>query len=262
VAYRTIACLPALTGAWRHEGGGCSYIPTATAGAVSEGPFKRVDLRPHEVRRINMSQLGDALTDTELDPPVAALVCWSSNPAQIAPEQGKVLAGLRREDLFTVVLEQFMTDTAAHADVVLPSTTQLEHLDLIASWGHQYVTWNEPAVAPVGEATANTEVFRLLAARLGFGNDCFSQTDEQLAAALLDGSPGGVSLEELRSRGFVKIDAGQGAGPTPTAGSRPATGSCPSRPTGWPAPASIRCRATTLPPRPPAPVAAGGFRWR
>ncbi len=226
-----------------------------------------------------MSQLGDALTDASLLPPqgeersrnavpastvpvpISAFVCWASNPAQIAPEQ-KVLAGLRRDDLFTVVLEQFMTDAASYADGVLPSTTQLEHLDVMASWGHQYVTWNEPAVAPVGEATANTEVFRLLAARLGFGNDCFSQTDEQLAAALLDGSPGGVSLEELRSRGFVKIDAGQGAGPTPTAGSRPATGSCPSRPTGWPAPASIRCRATTLPPRPPAPVAAGGFRWR
>ena len=213
VAYRTIACLPALTGAWRHEGGGCSYIPTATAGAVSADPLKRVDLRPREVRTINMSQLGDALTDPSLDPPVAALVCWASNPAQIAPEQEKVLAGLRRDDLFTVVLEQFMTDTASCADVVLPSTTQLEHLDVVASWGHQYVTFNEPAVAPVGEAKANTEVFRLLAARLGLDDPCFSETDEALAAAILDGSPGGVSLEELRSRGFVKVDVSQGAAP-------------------------------------------------
>lgn len=213
VAYRTIACLPALTGAWRHEGGGCSYIPTATAGAVSEDAHKRADLRPREVRRINMSQLGDALTDPGLDPPVAALVCWSSNPAQIAPEQQKVLAGLRRNDLFTVVLEQFMTDTAAHADVVLPATTQLEHLDLIASWGHQYVTWNEPAIAPVGEAKPNTEAFRLIAARMGLDDPCFAETDEQLAAALLDGSPGGVALEELRSRGFVKVDVGQAAAP-------------------------------------------------
>ncbi|MDQ4048235.1 MAG: molybdopterin-dependent oxidoreductase, partial [Actinomycetota bacterium] len=105
IAYRTIACLPALVGAWRHEGGGCSYIPTATAGAVSSERHKRADLRPAEVRRINMSQLGGALTDPQLDPPVAALVCWNSNPAQIAPDQTRVLEGLRREDLFTVVLE-------------------------------------------------------------------------------------------------------------------------------------------------------------
>jgi anaerobic selenocysteine-containing dehydrogenase len=110
-----------------------------------------------------MSKLGDALTDPELEPPVKALVCWSSNPAAIAPDQERVLAGLRREDLFTVVLEQFMTDTAAHADVVLPSTTQLEHLDVVFSWGHHYLTWNEPAIAPRGEAVPNTEAFRRIA---------------------------------------------------------------------------------------------------
>ena len=101
-----------------------------------------------------MSQLGEALTDPALDPPVKALVCWNSNPASIAPDQERVLAGLRREDLFTVVLEQFMTDTAAHADVVLPATTQLEHLDVVFSWGHHYLTWNEPAIEPLrrGEA--------------------------------------------------------------------------------------------------------------
>ena len=112
-AYSTIASLPALTGAWRDRGGGCSYIPTATAAAVSSYPLEREDLRPRPVRTINMSQLGDALTDPELDPPVKALVCWNSNPASIAPDQERVLEGLRREDLFTVVLEQFMTDTAA-----------------------------------------------------------------------------------------------------------------------------------------------------
>ena len=129
-AYSTLASLPALTGAWRDRGGGCSYIPTATAAAVSEGPLQREDLRPGPVRTINMSQLGQALTDPALDPPVKALVCWNSNPAAIAPDQERVLEGLRRDDLFVVVLEQFMTDTAAHADVVLPATTQLEHLDV------------------------------------------------------------------------------------------------------------------------------------
>ena len=99
-----------------------------------------------------MSRLGEALTDPALAPPVAALIVWNSNPAAIAPDQERVLEGLRRDDLFTVVLEQFMTDTARHADVVLPATTQLEHLDIVWSWGHHYLTLNEPAIAPLGEA--------------------------------------------------------------------------------------------------------------
>ena len=114
-----------------------------------------------------------------------ALVCWNSNPAQVAPEQGKVLEGLRRDDLFTVVLEQFMTDTALHADVVLPATTQLEHLDLIFSWGHHWFTLSEPAIEPVGEAKPNTEAFRLIAARMGLDDPCFSETDEELLEALV-----------------------------------------------------------------------------
>ena len=135
-AYATIASLPALTGAWRDRGGGCSYIPMATSGAVSSVPLQREDLRPARSARSTCRALGEALTDPELDPPVKALVCWNSNPAAIAPDQERVLEGLRRDDLFTVVLEQFMTDTAAHADVVLPATTQLEHLDVLFSWGH------------------------------------------------------------------------------------------------------------------------------
>jgi len=212
-AYRTLAALPGLVGAWRHRGGGCSYIPTATAGAVSSVPLQRVDLRPTEVRTINMSQLGDALTDAALDPPVRALVVWNSNPAAIAPEQGKVLAGLRRDDLFTVVLEQFMTDTAAHADVVLPATTQLEHLDAVFSWGHHYLTWNEPAVQPLGEAKPNTEVFRLIAARMGLDDPCFADSDEQLMEQLLATAREGVSLDGLRERGWAKLDLGQGSTP-------------------------------------------------
>src|SRR5688572_28568551 len=131
IAYRAIACLPAITGAWRHRGGGCSYIPTATAAAVPSAVLDGAELRKQPSRNINMSQLGEALTDDSLDPPVKALVVWSSNPAQIAPDQEHVLAGLRRDDLHTVVIEQFMTDTARHADVVLPATTQLEHLDAV-----------------------------------------------------------------------------------------------------------------------------------
>jgi anaerobic selenocysteine-containing dehydrogenase len=208
-AYSTIASLPCLTGAWRERGGGCSYLPTATAKALSSRPLERRDLRPGPVRTINMSQLGRALTDRELVPPVKALVCWSSNPAVIAPDQARVLEGLRRDDLFMVVIEQFMTDTAEHADVVLPATTALEHLDVVFSWGHHYVTWNEPAIEPLGEAKPNTEIFRLLAARLGLDDPLFRESDEELADRLLDG------FEEngLRERGWTKVDLGQGPVP-------------------------------------------------
>ena len=159
-----------------------------------------------------MSRLGEALTDPGLDPPVKALVCWNSNPAAIAPDQERVLEGLRRDDLFTVVLEQFMTDTAAHADVVLPATTQLEHLDVLFSWGHHYVTWNEPAIEPLGEAKPNTETFRLLAERLGLDDPCFRDTDDELR-----GRSCSTGFEEngLRERGWTKVDLGQG--PTPHA---------------------------------------------
>jgi anaerobic selenocysteine-containing dehydrogenase len=208
-AYSTIASLPALTGAWRDRGGGCSYIPTATASALSSQPLEREDLRPGPVRTINMSQLGQALTDARLDPPVKALVCWNSNPAAIAPDQERVLEGLSRRDLFVVVLEQFMTDTAAYADVILPATTQLEHLDVLFSWGHHYVTWNEPAIEPLGEAKPNTEAFRLIARRLGLDDPCFRETDNELVDALLEG----FDEDGLRERGWTKVDLGQGPRP-------------------------------------------------
>ena len=213
-AYSTIASLPALTGAWRDRGGGCSYIPMATASAVSSYPLEGADLLPHPVRTINMAQLGDALTDPALAPPVKALVCWNSNPASIAPDQRRVLEGLRRDDLFTVVLEQFMTDTAIHADVVLPATTQLEHLDVVFSWGHHYLTWSEPAIAPVGEAKPNTETFRLLARRLGLDDPVFSESDEEMIDSMLSRSPAVADrTAELRERGWIKIDLGQGRTP-------------------------------------------------
>ncbi|MGH2838798.1 MAG: molybdopterin-containing oxidoreductase family protein [Thermoleophilaceae bacterium] len=211
-AYSTVASLPALVGAWRQRGGGCSYIPTATSAAISSFPGGRPDLREKPARRINMSQLGDALCG-DLDPPVAALVIWNSNPAQVAPDQTKVLAGLGRPDLFTVVLEQFMTDTAAHADVVLPATTQLEHLDVIFSWGHHYITLSKPAIAPLGEAKPNTEIFRLLAARLDLDDPCFKDSDEQLVETVLATAPDHVSLDGLDERGWAKIDLGQGERP-------------------------------------------------
>jgi anaerobic selenocysteine-containing dehydrogenase len=215
IAYRTIACLPALAGSWRHEGGGCSYVPVATlfAAAGGEAAMRRPELLPGPVRAMNMSQLGRVLTDPALDPPVTVLVCWNANPAAIAPDQNQVLQGLRRPDLFTVVLEQFMTDTARHADVVLPATTQLEHLDALWSWGHHYVGLNTPAIAPRGQARSNTEIFRLLAARMGLDDPCFEASDEEMLTELFAGQPGGVELSELQRRGWTKVDLGQGPAP-------------------------------------------------
>jgi anaerobic selenocysteine-containing dehydrogenase len=220
IAYRTVACLPALVGAWRHVGGGLSYVPRFDSG-VDHAALRRPDLRPGPVRSINMSQLGDALTDPALSPPVAALVVWSSNPAAVAPDQQAVLRGLRREDLFTVVLEQFMTDTARHADVVLPATTQLEHLDALESWGHHYLTYNRPAIAPLGLSKPNTEIFRVLAARLGLDDDCFAESDEQMLAAALAGV---ARRDELPERGWVKLEHGRGPAPHAEGGFRTPTG--------------------------------------
>ena len=209
IAYRTIACIPALTGSWRHRGGGLSYIPTAMFGVLDDARLARPQLREGPARSLNMSSIGEALTDAALDPPVAALVVWNSNPAAIAPDQEKVLAGLRRDDLFTIVCEQFMTDTAAHADVVFPATTQLEHLDIVWSWGHHYITLNEPAIAPLGEARPNSETFRLLAHRLGLTDPCFDESDEQMLAALLDGDPAGIGLAACASAASRRSTAGR-----------------------------------------------------
>jgi anaerobic selenocysteine-containing dehydrogenase len=213
MAYRTIACIPALAGSWRHRGGGLAYIPTGMFGVLQEERLARPHLRQGTARSLNMSSIGEALTDPSLSPPVAALIVWNSNPAAIAPDQQRVLDGLRRENLFTIVCEQFMTDTAAHADVVLPATTQLEHLDIVWSWGHHYLTLNEPAIAPLGEARPNSEIFRSLARRLGLTDPCFEESDEEMLATALAGDPAGISLALLRDRGYAKIDRGQGASP-------------------------------------------------
>jgi anaerobic selenocysteine-containing dehydrogenase len=175
--------------------------------------LSRPDLTPPGTRSVNMIQLGRVLTDQSMDPPIKSLYVWNSNPAVIAADQRRVLEGLARPDLFTVVHEQFMTDTARHADVVLPATTQLEHLDVVFSWGHHYLTWNEPAVEPLGEAKPNTEIFRLLAARLGLDDPCFTDSDEELVDQLLAGARDGVALDGLRERGWVKLDLGQGPAP-------------------------------------------------
>jgi len=140
---------------------------------------------------------------TNANPPVRALVVYNSNPAAVAPNQQRVLAGMRREDLFTVVLEHFQTDTADHADIVLPATTQLEHLDIHKSYGHTYVMLNTPAIAPLGESKSNTEIFRLLAKRMGLSEAALKDSDEDMIHQVLKGT--GITLDDLRAKGWVKL---------------------------------------------------------
>ena len=153
MAVRTIACLPAVVGAWRDVGGG-ALLSTSGTFPVDADALERPDLVPPGTRTLNMSQLGRILTDATLAPPVKALFVYNSNPAAVAPEQDAVRRGLAREDLFVVVHEQFQTDTADFADILLPATTTLEHYDLHKAYGHLYVSLSRPAIAPLGEAHA------------------------------------------------------------------------------------------------------------
>ena len=180
MAVRAITCLPAIIGAWRHAGGG-ALLSTSKLYPFDTNALERPDLIPRGTRTINMTQLAEALLGELPGPPVKALYVYNSNPAAVCPDQSRVLKGLRREDLFTVVHEQFQTDTADYADIVLPATTQLEHFDIHNSYGHMYVQANEPAIAPLFEAKSNTDVFRLLAAKMGFEAELFQVSDEALA---------------------------------------------------------------------------------
>jgi anaerobic selenocysteine-containing dehydrogenase len=207
MAVRAIACLPALVGSWRERGGGIVFI-TAGQFGLNRKLVERPDLVPPGTREINMSTLGQVLTDSSLRPPVRALVVYNSNPANIAPQQEQVIAGLRRDDLFTVVLEQFPTDTTDYADVVLPATTQLEHYDLMWSWGHHYLTFNNPSIAPLGEAKPNTEIFRLLASAMGFDEPCFRDSDQDIIRQALDTTNpnlAGITFERLQRDGWARL---------------------------------------------------------
>jgi anaerobic selenocysteine-containing dehydrogenase len=208
MAVRTVACLPAVVGAWRDPSGGI-LLSTSGTFPLNYAVLERPDLMPTPPpRTLNMSLLGDVLAKT-VDPPVRALYVYNSNPAAVAPDQRKVLEGLRREDLFTVVHEQFMTDTADYADIVLPATTQLEHFDLHKAYGHLYLVINERAIEPLHEAKCNSEVFRLLAARMGFEEECFRDSDEDVARqALSTGHPAlkGITLEGLREHGWMRLN--------------------------------------------------------
>ncbi len=205
MAARTIACLPALVGAWRDPAGGI-VLTTADFYGFDHAGLERPDLLKKPTRAINHSALGDALTSAV--PPVKATIVYNNNPVAVCPDSNKVLAGFAREDLFTVVMDSFLTDTADYADIVLPATTQLEHLDVHKSYGHLYVLANNPAIAPLGESLPNIEVFRRLAARMGFEDECFRDSDDAVARqALGSGHPNlaGIDWDTLKDQGWQRL---------------------------------------------------------
>ena len=204
-AVRAVACLPALTGAWRDRAGGM-LLSSSSNFNVNKIDLHRPDLlgsrRP---RTLNMSTLGNDLNHVggaEWGPQVKALLVYNSNPVAIAPQSGKVVQGFAREDLFTVVMEHFQTDTADYADYVLPATTQLEHWDVQGSYGHTDVLLNRPAIEPVGQAKSNSEIFRLLAKAMGFDEPCFSEDDVSLCRTAVGAE---VDFEALLANGFVSL---------------------------------------------------------
>jgi anaerobic selenocysteine-containing dehydrogenase len=183
MAVRTIVSLPALVGAYAKKGAGC-FTSTSTSGAFAMKEISREDFMVKETRIINMNRLGWALNELN-DPPIKSLYVYASNPAAVAPDQNQVLKGLAREDLFTVVHERFMTDTAQYADIVLPSTSSLEHSDLYRAYGHYCIQRAKGVIPPVGESKSNWEVFSLLAQKMGFDDSFFRQTADQLIDHLL-----------------------------------------------------------------------------
>ena len=204
-AVRAVACLPALTGAWRHRAGGV-LLSSSGQFPAQRGVLQRPDLVPTKTpRTINMSTIGDDLlrdTSAQFGPKVEAIVVYNSNPVAVAPDSSKVVQGFAREDLFTVVLEHFKTDTADYADYILPATTQLEHWDIHLSYGHTDVLLNRPAIAPQGQARSNAQIFRDLAARMGFTEPCFADSDEALCRQAFGNT---VDYALLESQGFATL---------------------------------------------------------
>ncbi|MYN30613.1 molybdopterin-containing oxidoreductase family protein [Duganella levis] len=226
MAVRNIACLPALVGAWRHAAGGVQ-LSSSGSFPTNKPKLQRTDLLKKIPRTINMSTIGDDLlrpASAAFGPAVEAIIVYNSNPLAVAPDSDKVMRGFLREDLFTVVLEHFQTDTVDYADIVLPATTQLEHLDAHTSYGHLYMMANNAAIAPMGEAKPNTEIFRLLAAKMGFDDDCFKDSDDQLAAIAFNAQDAralGFDWDALKQKGWQKLNMpaapfAQGGFPTPS----------------------------------------------
>jgi len=213
---RAVCMLPLITGAWKYAGGGLQLSTSGgfpwNSAALEMPELMEASELGRRARVVNMSRLGHALTElgssTDDGPPVKALFVYNSNPAAVAPNQNAVLRGMTREDLFTVVHEQFFTDTAAYADIVLPATTFLETKDVQGAYGHFYIQMSNQAVAPLGEARNNTWLFRELAKRMGFMEPCFADSDDALidqAMATDDAKFAGITREQLEQEGHLPV---------------------------------------------------------
>jgi anaerobic selenocysteine-containing dehydrogenase len=222
-ATRLIAMLPCLVGAWRHRAGGLLLSSSGWFKNVRNDAWLQRDdlLAGRAPRTLNMSTIGDDLqrsASPSFGPRIEAVIVYNSNPVAVAPESRKVVQGFAREDLFTVVLEHFLTDTADHADIVLPATTQLEHWDAHSAYGHTYMMLNQPAIAPLGQARSNAAIFRALAARMGFDEPCFSDDDETLARGAFKAEA--VDFANLLKTGWARLPIAEapfaeGGFPTP-----------------------------------------------
>ena len=195
--FRTLGCLPILAGAWRERGGGLSRSVAVYSESVIDDSIFAM---PSTTRQVSMNHLGRALTDETMG--IHALFVWNGNPVVSVPNAGQTRRGLEREDLFTVVSEQFLTDTALYADVVFPAATEIEQLDVIPSWGHLYLGWNEAAIPPLGESVPNTELWRRLARAMGLDDPEFDLDDEALIRASLPS----IDVDLLRKQGFMRLD--------------------------------------------------------
>ena len=195
---RGLSALAILGGHWRLPGGG---LFTEALPVLFDGRAACPELAPASRRRLDLARLGETLTSATLAPPVKGVMVWGTNPAVVLPDVARVRAGLARDDLFTVVVEHFLTDTARYADVVLPSTTQLEHFDVVGAWGHHYVSVNNPAIEPLGEAKSHGEIMRLLAAAMRLDLPALRESDEEIARAAL---PDTIDLETLKRDGWAK----------------------------------------------------------
>jgi anaerobic selenocysteine-containing dehydrogenase len=203
-AVRAVACLPALIGAWKHPAGGL-LLSSSGMFPVDKAALQRPDLEKNAVRTINMVTIGDDLqkpSSPEFGPKIEAVIVYNSNPVAVAPDSSQVVKGFARDDLFTVVLEHFQTDTADYADYILPATTQLEHWDIHTTYGHTDVMLNRPAIAPVGASKTNTQIFRELAAHMGYTDACFADDDETLCKQAFGDK---VSFDTLLDKGFSTL---------------------------------------------------------
>jgi anaerobic selenocysteine-containing dehydrogenase len=214
MAARTIAMLPCVTGSWKEVGGGFQ-LSTSGAFGLNNPALERPELMQSSAlgraaRVINMVELGKALNDVN-DPPVKAMFVYNSNPAAVCPDHNRVIQGLLRPDLFTIVHEQFFTDTTDYADIVLPATTFFEHKDLQSAYGHYYLQVSNQAIEPLGECRSNVEVFQALAGRMGFQEDCFTDSvDDMIDQALKSPNPwlNGLSRERMEKEGHVRLNFG------------------------------------------------------